>query len=324
MILKILLKRLWLQVFVFIACLPIAATGQFLPHARMTDSKVLENFSASSSIQSYGENLLVVGDDENEVFVLDSTFRIKERILLYGNKGRQTKSTKLDLEASTILPSRPEQLLVFGSGSTPGRNLAFAISLDGTRHVRRIEGYSEFLRILQTKVSQVNIEGATVFNDNFLFVNRGNLDDPNNRLITIPVSQLLENKVSNIWIRDIALPITVPLKDSTFAGVSEISLTTSGMLLFTFTQELTTNNYDDGVIGHSYLGWTGFLDDSSDITSELRLDGMLDLSEIDPVFAKQKIEGVCMKPQGKGVLIFYFVADNDGGVSNIFKVEIGK
>jgi hypothetical protein len=56
--------------------------------------------------------------------------------------------------------------------------------------------------------------------------------------------------------------------------------------------------------------------------SEIRLDGLINLTKIDPVFRVQKIEGICSEKRSGRKRIVHLVADNDDGKSRIFKLEL--
>jgi hypothetical protein len=103
--------------------------------------------------------------------------------------------------------------------------------------------------------------------------------------------------------------------------VSALSyLDAADILLVVLTSEETDNAYDDGMIGDSYFAWV------TEATTKLqgdqiRISGMMNLSDVDDIFKNQKIEGICSEPLSNDRWVFHLVSDNDVGETRIFKIS---
>ena len=130
---------------------------------------------AASSVARLGERLVVVQDDTNFLALVDpGRGRVASITLPAGESGlrqfddlRGNKGHKLDLEACLVVPrhDRTARLLVFGSGSTPRREVVVdAPDLEGSPAsvtVRRLpELYAALRATPDFAGSELNVEGA--------------------------------------------------------------------------------------------------------------------------------------------------------------------
>ena len=151
-----------------------------------------------------------------------------------------------------------------------------------------------------------------------ILANRGNGNYPKNYLIVTNNDFWNRQKETALRI----VPIELVGSNREFLGISELCYVESkDMFLFTFTSEVTNNAYDDGLIGSSYIGWVNNVTDKLKQTT-LRLDGMINLSEVSNEFKNQKIEGICVEQVRDNELLLHLIADNDNGESKLFKIKM--
>ncbi|TWW01624.1 DUF6910 family protein [Chitinophaga pinensis] len=148
--------------------------------------------------------------------------------------------------------------------------------------------------------------------------NRGNENNPVNHLIitTPDFWQQQENAAIDI------ATINIPFKLPGFAGISELCyVAQEDLLLVLLSSEATGNTYDDGAIGDSYIGWVTHFNQKLTI-GDIPLDGIINLSETDPAFKGEKMEGICLASIKNNEWYLHLVADNDKGESKIFHVKM--
>jgi hypothetical protein len=93
------------------------------------------------------------------------------------------------------------------------------------------------------------------------------------------------------------------------------------MLLITLTSEAVDNAYDDGAIGDSYIGWIN--DASVKLKAhELKIDKIINLADVNTVFKKEKIEGICVESVTTSEVVLHLISDNDAGESGLFKIKL--
>jgi hypothetical protein len=296
------------------------------PAIALIRSLLIADFPSGSSINYYDGKLYIIGDDANNLLVLDNNYQQVDSIRLFDfPEKRIPKAQKADFETSTLIKvNGANYLLLLGSASREERKKEMLISLsnavpDGDRSLKPVLYTAAFFEQLKTKgIDDVNIEGATVIGDLLVLGNRGNTANPQNHL-------LFTNHIFSNPQNEMALSISklvLPAQSGGFAGVSELCYVASkDILLLTFSSEITNNSYDDGAIGNSYIGFI------YDITNklhypELLLDEMIDLPAIDKDFENEKIEGICVEGINGNELHIHLVADNDGGESKLFNVKL--
>ena len=273
------------------------------------------DYPSASGIEYFNRQYYIIGDDANDLLVLDSNFNPIDSIQLYSfTEKRIPKAVKADLEAITI--TKDNKLLLIGSGSlSPYRNIAWLID-PVTKQKDSIRLDTFYQRLTLYGIKELNIEGACSIPGSIILCNRGSKGYPKNQLILTS---------ENFWKDQANVPISTILTgsatDSTvFNGISGLAYANkSDRLIVTVSTEDTRNNMDDGAIGKSYL-WI-----IKNITSKknwktLNPDQVIDLEAIDPKFKGQKIESVCITKETKNFLHLVLVADNDNGSSSIFKM----
>lgn len=261
-----------------------------------------------SSLHWSSEGLWLLADNVDGLYQLDlKTHTLTPQLALrpQGDFAEIPKAQKSDFEALAWVDG---QLWILGSGSLQERrNDLIKVDLQAhntqahnTATRPQVSPFNRVYNQIRAQGLELNIEGATAYADNLLLANRGHLGQPTNHLIRVQAEQVL-------GYQQIDLPPTQ------FAGLSALEYEAeTDRLWFTATTELTGSVYEDGEIGESYLGW---VDGYSKLAShaEIKPSQFWALSQIDPRFAGQKIEGLALAP-GK----VYLGSDNDGVPPSLF------
>ena len=291
---------------------------------QLLKSLLLPHFPSGSSINYYNERLFLIGDDANNILVLDVDYNEVDSFTLFGFADKRIpKSEKSDLEASTFLTlNGNEFLLIIGSGSKRHRKKIHVIpytKLNLNLTQSRVIDNDIFIdRIKAIGIDEVNIEGVAVVGVNLILSNRGNRKNIINHLILTDIGFWEIQDKANLT----AIPLHIPTLAGAIPGVSELYYEhQSDMLLITLSSEETNNAYDDGAIGNSYIAWVNAF--STKTQNEfITVDGIVNLAQIDSEFEREKIEGLCVEKIQGDTMILHLISDNDLGESKLFKVAM--
>jgi hypothetical protein len=284
----------------------------------------LPDFPSGSSINFRKGKLLLIGDDANNILLLDSDYNPLELIKLFDfNERRISKPYKSDLETSTVLTNAgADHLLILGSASTGNRERVIIIpfidsNLDASS-LRIINSAIFSSRLRTSGILEVNIEGSTAIGNKLVLSNRGNRNNTTNHIILTETNFWEHQATVALTI----IPLQIPDMIDIIPGVSELCfLAELDLLLIALSSESTNNAYDDGAIGDSYLGWIKNI--SKKITAPIvTVDEIINLSSIHADFKNEKIEGLCIESLTGEQLILHLVSDNDKGVSKLFKLKL--
>ncbi|HEY3402567.1 MAG TPA: hypothetical protein VGK59_04210 [Ohtaekwangia sp.] len=290
------------------------------PTLQLLKFLLLVHFPSASSIACYDEKFYLTGDDARHILILDSGYQTIDSIVLFNHPEiRIPKSEKADFEASTVLPiDNKPHLLIFGSASGKERKRIMLIPLLGNEPYLKRSYDKEFIsQVRNLGIKPLNLEGVTSTGEQLILANRGSQSFPENHLI-ITSGYFWEKNNSSIR----SIRLLMPHVTTGFNGVSEISyLKSNDMLLLTFSTENTKDNYKDGAIGDSYIGWIRNFSGKLN-SSEIKLDGLINLAEEDKVFKNQKIEGICVEFFTGDTYILHLVSDNDQGMSHVFQIRL--
>lgn len=273
-------------------------------------SRILKDYPSGSTVCYYDGKFIIMGDDASEVLVLNAELKEIERIEIFprAKEMRLPKDSKADVESSVLIDYNGKPaVLFFGSGShSPYRDSAFLLEYE-TKQVKRIDT-KIFFDELRAEVQDLNIEAATRLGNELLMGLRGNMTYPENYIAVSALNDLSFKFKRKIFI------------DSPFkhAGISGMELDPKADILFiTFSSEETSNSYDDGKIGESYLAIISNAQQALQ-DDELIIDKAITLSELSPEFAGQKIESVSLTNSPRRLL---FVADDDLGNTKLFTIR---
>jgi hypothetical protein len=281
----------------------------------LKEIKKLDHYPSASGIEYFNKQFYIIGDDANDLLILDSNLNPIDSINLYSfTEKRIPKKLKADLEAITV--TKDNKLLIAGSGSlSPYRNTAWLID-PVTKQKDSIRLDTFYQRLIPNGIQEINIEGICAIPGSIILTNRGSKGYPKNYLILTS---------DDFWTDQANAPISLILVGSStdsslFNGVSGLAYSKqSDRLILTVSTEDTRNSMDDGTIGKSYL-WI-----IENITSKKKWkavnpDKIIELEKIDPKFKGQKIESVCITKETKNFLHLVLAADNDDGSSSLFKL----
>ncbi len=281
----------------------------------LKEIKRLDDYPSASGIEYFNNHFYIIGDDANDLLVLDSNLNPVDSIGLYNFPERRIpKPLKADLES--ILVTNDKKLLLLGSGSlSPTRNTAWLID-PATKEKDSIRLDVFYDRLKESGLTELNIEGACSVPGYVVLSNRGSKGFPKNHLV---ITRAL------FWKEQAHCPITViPLggngDSSVFHGVSGLAYTKkTDRLVMTVSTEDTKSNTEDGAIGKSYL-WIVNDFSSKKNWKAINPNQVIDLDAMDPKFRGQKIESVCITGETRQFLHLVLAADNDNGSSTVFRV----
>jgi len=280
---------------------------------------LLSEYPSGSAISYYKDQLYVIGDDASTLLVLDSNYHEVRTVRFFNySEKRIPKAQKADLETAVIIDKDGHKnLLALGSAATREREQIILYPLDAANGQPTYVSSTAFIRRLQ-QIPEINIEGATLAGKQLVLSNRGNESNPVNHLIITTPDFWQHPEKAPINISSINIPFALP----GFAGISELCyIEQEDILLVLLSSEATGNAYDDGAIGDSYIGWVTRFNEKLSIR-DIALDGITNLSEIDPAFKGEKMEGICIATAENSEWYLHLVADNDKGASKIFYIKM--
>ena len=284
----------------------------------LKEVKKIDNYPSASGIEYLNNQYYVIGDDANNLLILDSSLNTIDSINLYSFKEKRIpKLVKADLEA--ITSTNDNKLLLVGSGSSPNRNVAWLID-PVSKQKDSIPLDTFYQRLKANGIEEINIEGICTIPGSIILSNRGSKGYPKNQLILT---------ADKFWQDQTNAPISViragaSADSNLFNGISGISYAKkSDRLLLTVSTEDTRNTMDDGAIGKSYL-WIVENISAKKKWKAINPNKVFDLENMDAKFKAQKIESVCITKETSNFLHLALAADNDDGSSSIFKLIIEK
>ncbi|MVT10538.1 DUF6929 family protein [Chitinophaga tropicalis] len=279
---------------------------------------LLSDYPSGSSINYYNDHLYVIGDDAGKLLVLDTNYNEVSTVRFFDyEEKRIPKTKKTDLETAVILDiDGQKSLLALGSAATKERERGILMPLSDNRP-QHME-YTSFIKRLR-HIPEINIEGAAVAGNRFILSNRGNENNPVNHLIVTTTDFLKRQEDAPVTVSELIIPFSLPA----FAGVSELCyVEQEDVLLVLLSSEATGNAYDDGVIGDSYIGWIDHISQKLDEQNNISIDGIVNLSDVDPAFKGEKMEGICLAAIRNDGWYLHLVADNDQGASKLFYIKL--
>ena len=266
-------------------------------------------YPSGSTICFMNDLFYIMGDDASEILILNDKLIEVERVSLFPKDEniRIPKAIKADIEASVLIRQNGIDCILFlGSGSvSPHRDYAYLFEPE-SKSISRID-LSSFYDQLRNQFAQLNIEAATMLGGSLALGIRANRSYPDNY-----IALASPGKLSPEFQRKVLLKITVE-----HIGISGMDYDVARDTLFiTFSSEETSNSYDDGEIGESYLA---IIQDAADQikNNELYISSLIKLSDLGPEFKFQKVESVALTADNRQLLV---VADNDQGNTNLFLI----
>lgn len=267
---------------------------------------IVNGIGAASGLLYEQDKLKIVSDDSEVLYVYDLKEEVLAKISLRED-GKlielQEKALKPDYESITRLEN---EILIFGSGSSPNRNILAKIK-DAKPNSVEITPLDEFYDKLR-KVTGVgeedfNIEGAIAKRDLLLLFNRGNGPNAKNGIFRIKNWQASEN------IEIEFIPIQLPvIADVPFGFTDAIQV--GEEVYFLASAETGGSTYHDGEVLGSIIGI---------------LDGKtFELKTTKQITNKHKLEGIVLYEKTEDSFVFLLCEDPDDGGSSakLFKLEL--
>ncbi|SFD16260.1 hypothetical protein SAMN05518672_101820 [Chitinophaga sp. CF118] len=287
-------------------------------------SLLLNKFPSGSAINYYNGKLYLIGDDAKNMLVLNTDYQEIDSLKLFDYSGKRIpKAEKADFETAVLVNVNDKiHLLILGSASGKEREKGILIPLpasDVSLPEPQAFSNAEFIKRVKMKgIPEINIEGATLIGDHLILSNRGNSANRENHLVITEKDFWIRQNEAALSVLQVAMPFGI----KEVPGISELCYVESkDILLFTLSSEATNNAYDDGVIGDSYIGWVNGINQKLQ-RSDIVLDGLINLSDVDADFKSEKIEGVCIESASGNELILHLIADNDQGESRLFNIKL--
>lgn len=270
--------------------------------------------SAASGLVCCDNHFFVVADDELHlgIFPNDPTQRGSTQRLLDGElptHPKLRKKQKPDFEVLTYLPTiamaASPMLMACGSGSRPNRATGLLLPLDHRDELKKstaplLFDLSELYQALECEFGIVNIEGATVRDNQLLLLQRGNKKEGINAIVSLDLSKsiegMLDGAIDTSALQTICT-IELGAHDSVALGFTDAMTLSDGRLLALAVAEDTDDPYADGAASASYV---------------CRFDTHNQLQAMTPIIASAKTEGIALwKQAGTVPTRLAFVTDAD-------------
>ena len=275
-----------------------------MPDFQLAPWSTIQGVGAASGILLLQDALFIVSDSSSFLYRYCLQAPHLQKIpLLPDAQDHIEKKFKLDLESICL---KDRTLYLFGSGSTPRRQIMFSYHLD-SQQVQQVDLsalYAQFRQLAGLADDELNIEGvvyhAGAATARWIFLQRGNGLNARNglfvlhaELIDVVEQGLLEQGQVSFT------PLQLP-----FIGTVESSFTDGCVhgdtLYFLAAAEDTTSTYDDGEVLGSLIG-------SIDLHT-------LQLVTYQQITALHKFEGLSLQVAKAGQVAFLLCEDNDTAV----------
>src|SRR5690606_13334551 len=260
---------------------------------------------AASGIGYQNNEIQLVSDNGNALY---HYFVANDSLAKYSLDGdpvndNMPKSTKHDLESFIIVDNT---WYAFGSGSKENRNVGFMFNkFSKVSTMIDLTGlYDEMKSFSELTTDDFNIEAVTTYNEDWLFINRGNGPKNANYIYVVQGKNLTDD--FNIYYFEFDLP-KINNVQSGFSDATVINNT----LYFIATAEDETSTYNDGAIKGSLFG-----------TIDLKKMKLLFTEKISDT---NKFEGITVLEQNKKNVTFALCEDADDAKNNeaiIYKLQV--
>lgn len=275
-----------------------------------------KDYSSASALAFFNDKLFVIGDDASQIMILSNDHDVLGHLSFYWfKKKRLAKNKKPDFESALLYTADNITYLIgFGSFSTRKRFKFFTLPLNDKAGKPKIRNIRNTLKGLPPE--QINIEGAAIVNEKMVLSNRANNAHPKNHLIIMD----FDLKEGPLLRTSKIVPVTLAATQEV-TGISDVAyLPKQDVLIFTTSTEQTTNTYDDGEIGDSYLGYIRNFSQQME-KPEIIADKMIPISGLLDAQKLYKIESVTVEREDGQSMILHLAADNDNGASTLFKIR---
>lgn len=260
---------------------------------------------AASGIGYENNELMLVSDNGNALY---HYFIANDSLTKYGLDGeaindKMIKAEKYDLESFTTVDN---SWYAFGSGSNEKRTMGFMFNKFSkySTPVNLNALYDEMKSFSDLNKDDFNIEAVTKYNNDWLFINRGNGPKNANYIFVVQGKNLTDD--FNLYYFEFDLPKINEVQ----SGFSD-AVVIKNTLFFIATAEDEQSTYEDGTIKGSIFG-------------------AIDLKKMKLLFTEkisnnQKFEGITVLEQNDKNLTFALCEDSDdtkNTESIIYKLQV--
>lgn len=277
--------------------------------------KFLPQYSSASAMAWHKGLLYVMGDDAPTLLLLNKKLKEKEHRRVFDDTTQRIPyAVKPDLEAATILmEGNNTTLWLFPSFSAPNRNKSVRLDIGRSGATPELLTLAPFA----TGLSNTNIEGAEIINNQLLLANRANSLSPGHFLLGFDLSkQIIPAAPERTY--KVQLPATKEV-----VGISGMFyLENWDWLLLTVSTEVAATATRDGNIGPSYLAIVKNAAQQLAAGTGLVADTLLPLDPVLNADAPMKIESVTAIKVRNRKAELVLAADNDNGTTHLFKISL--
>lgn len=293
----------------------------------VVDRVTLPEVPSASGLAEVPEGWLVACDDLPELFALDHGGKTLARFQIGAPpplmvEGRVPKKHKRDFEAiASWRKGRETELLVFGSGSKfPQRSFIVHVRWQGTviqqAELACTPFYAQVMQQGRFPIEQLNIEGATVFDDRLILLNRGT-----NELISMDLNAAMaylqggcKGSCPQMTFHGHALPEISGVQVGFSGACSDVR---RNRVYFCASAEDTPDWIQDGAVLGSYVGW--IVRPTAASGGELYAMPVVDAAGN---HTPDKIEAITLLPPVDGKVRVLAFTDTDGGPSDMLTLEL--
>lgn len=293
--------------------------------AQSTQANRPAYLSAASGLVQVGPWLYVIADDELHLgkFSLEGDNAGDLYRFFAGELPSETeerKAEKPDIEVLTLIPqlNNPSQqaLLALGSGSKKNRHRSAMISLDNSGNISgpaEIIDLSLFYNFLEREIGKLNIEGATIVQDDIFLFQRGNKKNKLNASIRLGLNdfyRVLSQPQKHHEPRIQITPYDLGEIEQVPLCFTDATALPTGEIIFTASAENTSDSYLDGACMGSAIGM---------------INSQGDLSLLEPINIKVKLEGVEATQRDKTIDILLVTdADDPTRPAQLYSASINR
>ena len=291
------------------------------------DRRSLAQVQGASGIAEVPEGWLAICDDLPDLLLLDA-----EGIPLQAHRisaeppvmvdGRVPKKHKRDFESiADYRQGKETHLLIFGSGSKlPQRSFVVIVTwFNGLKTHKEYQAerfYQQLQEVAKLSSEQLNLEGATIFDNKLALANRGT-----NQVFWIDLKEFLKfldsgctGAIPAITVKSYILPQIINVHTGFSGACTDLR---RNRIYFGASAEDTPDWIQDGHVLGSFIGW---------IVRPLANDGgemhLVPVVDDTGEFLKIKIEAIALLPQVESRVRILVLTDNDGGQSEMLVLEM--
>ncbi len=287
---------------------------------KLLDDKQLKDFSPGPGIESFDDNLYIVGDDARHILVMNKNWKKQETINLFtSDTFRMKRESMSDFEATTIIPiNKLPFILMVGNGSGgAGGNKAVLMNLH-TRAIEEIDLTIFYNRLKQSGFEELDIKAITVLNDKLILCNRANKTHADNRIIITSLDFWKNQHLADI----LTVKLELEEKEGKFLTIAGLNYSyKNDWLITTVSSQDSVKPIDDGYSGESYIG---VVENASRKIGRKRfkINEYFNLTEVDKKFKGQQVRSLCIQADKDQKLKLHMVSGNNNGENFLFKVRL--